>query len=312
MENNFYIFGENEGIDTINLKLKSFNEDVVNSYLKKHGRKIEKGITLSKYKSFYNNCKLMIPECEIRIQAEALCMKRNIWTQLVIIVFKLYQKKIIDIPCLGTCPLNMDALLTIDTYLPYIVELTRLDFHFDFKQDRIALIDPIPFKDKKGNLSYTSYSEDGKKRRQSHWCCYDRRFRLCAVNQINHDIIMAMQFPMRIEYRFKKKNTQWLNLLNLKGNFDFVFNKYVQIMARSWKAKGCKCATVIPNGIENRYFSQLLELASKEKAISKNKSTKKSEKISFDENYYYVWQILSAAKKEPDFILQNTDSSINN
>ena len=44
MENNFYSFGENEGIDTINLKLRNFAEDLIDSYLKNHGRKIEKGI----------------------------------------------------------------------------------------------------------------------------------------------------------------------------------------------------------------------------------------------------------------------------
>lgn len=297
MENNFYSFGENEGIDTINLKLRNFAEDLIDSYLKNHGRKIEKGITLYKYKRPCYGCGYMIPECEIRIQAEALCMKTNIWAQLVIIVYKLYQKKIIDIPCLKSCSSNMEELVQISTYLPYIVELTRIDFHFDFKQNRMSLVNPITFKDKNGCISYTSYSEDGKKRRQSHWCCYDRRYRLCAVNQINHDIITAMQFPMRIEYRFKKKNTQWLNLNNLNGDFDFVFNKYVQIMARSWKAKGCKCATVIPNNIENRYFSHLLELASIGKSIPKNKSTQKSKKISIDEKYYHVWQMLFSLQK---------------
>lgn len=308
MENDFNYFGQNEGIDTICLRIWSFDKSKVDSYIKKHGKKIEQGITIHTYEYFNFSCAMMIPECEIRIQSEALNMDKNIWNQLVVIIYNIYKKNIFDIPMLHSCKSDCDALLQINFYFPLIVELTRLDIHFDFKENKVALINPICFTDKRtGKQSFGSYSEDGKKRKQSHWCCYDRRSRLKAVNQINYDVIMAMQFPMRIEYRFKKKNTQWLNLENLKGDFDFVFNKYVQIMAKSWKAKGCKCAFVIPDYKDNRYFSYLIDIASTGKPISYNQSTQKKQSFKFDENYAYVWQLVSI-QKEPTLIEESMNS----
>lgn len=62
------------------------------------------------------------------------------------------------------CKNNSEVKIKITFLLSYIIKLTRVDFHFDFIKDDIILLNSMEFKDKKTNeVSYTSYSKDGKK-----------------------------------------------------------------------------------------------------------------------------------------------------
>ena len=196
------------------------------------------------------------------------------------------------------CKNNSEVKIKITFLLSYIIKLTRVDFHFDFIKDDIILLNSMEFKDKKTNeVSYISYSKDGKKIHQSHWIAYNRKNRLIKVNQIKKEEIANMERIYRIEYRLKSKNNKYLNLINLRGNFLLVFWLFKDVIARSWRDRGYEIANVKTNPFRNPFFNVILQEAESGNIIKNNPALKRKEKIERDNLSYYVYQDKPNAKE---------------
>ena len=231
-------FEQAEGIDTISFEVFP---QFVNTQNWWNGRQILNGVSLevrkSKYKEFYY----------CHIQAEALKQNLNIRGQVKSIVAKLYQSHFIDFKCMNANPYEL-----IFRDVEQLIQLTGIDFHFDFKEK------DVKFPRKNTPFSTTIYSKDHKKRK-SLWIAYDRRPYLHKVNQIKSEVIDAMPYPMRVEIRARRSNCAYINLDNLNGNYYQVLLLYVDFIAKSWrKHSPSLCQVSLSNSNRLFTFIQLL------------------------------------------------------
>ena len=307
MERKDPIFGFNEGIDTITIECLYIDYEQVSKYIIANGKKIKKYITIQTYKSYNFRLNDEMSIFHLRIQAEALDMNKNIYNQISDIVYNLYELGICKPPFIKVCQTEQEIRTKMNLLLPYLIRLNRVDFHFDFKEGCVQFIKPNMYINKDGNISYTGYSSDGKKINQSHWCVYDRRPKELATNHFNPKTVENMLFPIRIEYRLKSKNTPYLSLYNLYGTFHEIICRYAEVIARSWRDRGCKVANVVtPDKENNPYFYAIMWMALAGKQLINKKSLKKKQRIPNDNLDKYVRQEKEIVKEpEISYIKKN-------
>ena len=145
--------------------------------------------------------------------------------------------------------------------LDLIASLVELDFCFDFREEDLDMNVP------KSQFLTTVYSNDHENK-HSHWCCYDRREALKCQNQIKHQKIDSMPFPIRVEKRFSIYNCDYLLFDNLEGNYDTIFDNFKNAIAKSYKKYAAKREVYRPRKTPyNPNFSSILSVLERFKKI---------------------------------------------
>lgn len=258
-------FNISENIDTITL---SFNPRVVNASrwnnLNRSNQAFNFRIKRTEYCTFYY--------CDF--QAELFDKHQNYKMQLAkIIVEDIIENDYLHKLCVFDCineahewedlyPFDSENKLErqkkliwkLYNKLDLIATLVELDFCFDFREEDIDM------DVSKRQFLTTVYSNDhGNK--HSHWCCYDRREALKSQNQINHQKIDSMPFPIRVEKRFSIYNCDCLFFVNLDKNYDMIFDNFKNVIAKSYRKYAAKREVYRPKKTPyNPNFSSILSV----------------------------------------------------
>jgi hypothetical protein len=161
----------------------------------------------------------------------------------------------------------------------FFLNIVALEFYSDFKQDNIAIHDAKVFltideakkndglyryySKAEGQLTETCYSADRKGARKSRFITYNRLKKSVRDNNIaSVKELERKQNPVRCEFKLYSTNTDWLNWDNLKGNYQDIFNRYLELLAVIYNNQVDGCLTV--KGKENRNFKRVVRCALRE------------------------------------------------
>ena len=207
-----------EGIDTVSIEVFPC---FVNTEKWLNRWQVSDGITLevrnSKFRSYYL----------CHIQTESL--RWNILLCVLKIVEMLCKKEYI------TLNAEKDLFRHILINRHNIMQLTELDFYFDFAREELQ----IPTEEITGERRFetTVYSTDHKKRK-SLWIMYDRVSDLLFRNQLPQKFVKEIPYPTRIEIRLCKANCAYVHLDNIWGDYYHIFGLYKYYIAKSWRKHG--------------------------------------------------------------------------
>jgi hypothetical protein len=169
----------------------------------------------------------------VDIHAEYFDYALDIYTQIARAVLQLIYDGII------LFPINGNTWSLILSNLNWILwDIKTLEFFFDFKLSDFDMdVDEnnpeIPddkkvFIDKFG----TKYSKDlSRKNHRSRICIYDREKKQLKTNQAPKALVIADPYKMRLEFRLSNENCRYLNLDNLHGSYQEVFERFKQYLA---------------------------------------------------------------------------------
>lgn len=235
------------GIDTISLWIHPY---LINKHSAFHGRgNANEAVNLRK-KSITNRFikKTIWTEYIIDIQAEAINPNANIFYQVLEYIIMLFKSGILAIqqaPCESLLRSfliqNFNRLFALDF----------IDFYFDVKEEDAVL------------------SAVKGQRYPNARCCkgfriktYDRIGRLKQKHTIKHQLIDQMKFPRRIEFHLTRRTCGYLNCINLDGDFNAVFFRFLNFLARKW-LKYKRHIIDIPNlnASEYHYLKQINSVA---------------------------------------------------
>jgi hypothetical protein len=170
------------------------------------------------------------------IHAERLDLDQDLHSQIASIIYELIEKDFINFP---NTPLTFAF---VHQHLDcFVLFLKEIEFFFDLRPDNISIDEKEdnPEIDDKEKLFYryenTHYSKDrSKKNRKSKIAIYDRKLRLKETRQKSYKEIEAMSNNMRLEFRLCNSNCKYMDIDNIKGNYNKVFKNYLPYLASSY------------------------------------------------------------------------------
>jgi hypothetical protein len=168
----------------------------------------------------------------VDVQFEALDMSKNLYSQIIDIIFNLYSQGIIELP--NECAYFQQRY--IQGHLAEIAKLTELDFFFDFQRKDIEKYSiPGNFPDTNYSLDHLHKSPNDNRSADSLWILYDRVKNLKRQRQLTFAAIDTMPYPMRLEIRLNRQNCNYLNFININGSYLDTIYQYRNVIARSWR-----------------------------------------------------------------------------
>lgn len=185
----------------------------------------------------------------IDIQAERFDQKKNIKSQVRVVLFELYYHGYFTLPEEYR---DLNFIHFLIHHMDTISEIAQIHFAFNFPEGAV-----------KQNKTYnhykgTSYSK--KVRAKGDLCCYHRKNHLKLQNQIPHNAINRMPFPWRIEFRLTTRNCEYISWKTINGNYEYIVNNYIGILAKKTKKYFSQVALDVDYGILHPNFSKILFL----------------------------------------------------
>lgn len=122
-----------------------------------------------------------------------------------------------------------------------VLDISEIEFFWDFPEMAIRVNEAAFTQQRRlDQYKHTWYSSDydRKKHRKSTWAFYDRRVKLLEKNQLPHDLVQLMAYPLRLEIRLvRSRGGGYLNMNNLRGNMHEVLGRYLPYIACSFNLK---------------------------------------------------------------------------
>ena len=209
----------NAGIDTIAIWI---HPSLVNRHADFHKYGNNNKSINCRFKREMFKGKIMRTNCIIDIQAEAINPDFDILSQIIHILAQFVYCGTLKLPDNAN---TQDVPGFFFENFPYLFSVNKLDFYFDFRHGDCEVKD-------NGDMEFssTAYSKDYPSSLKS----YNRIDRLIKKNNLPHDTIRQMEFPMRVEFHLERGNCGYLAYQNLQGTFDAVFLAFLPLLARKW------------------------------------------------------------------------------
>jgi len=250
------------GIDTISI---SINPEIIKNYSYFHELGNNNSPINLRIKRYIDQTtkKTLQTNYFMDIQAEAIHYSYNIRGQIINYILHLFKSNILGLIN------NFDELYIkdfVNNNFNSLFTLDFLDFYFDIREEDAVILGEI-------NQKYpnTQYCKDGRIK------TYNRQERLKQKNNLPHELINQIPLPRRIEFHLKKRTCPYLNIKNLDGNFNTVFQRHLFFLARKWR-KYKRYIIDIPNLMQSPYYYlKAIEKVAFSNTIPHTKSLFKSE-----------------------------------
>jgi len=136
---------------------------------------------------------------------------------------------------------NDKSLITRENLCNYIFRnITNLEFYFDFKKEYVqvqkyvmkqetAKVENAFFRYSTTQTTTNTYYS-AKMKGKSHICIYDKEEK-DKYDKISREAIQAHPYKTRIEFRLNVNNCNYMNIFNLEGTYNEIFDKYIEYLA---------------------------------------------------------------------------------
>jgi hypothetical protein len=230
----------------------------------------------------------------LTIKQEYLNKLFDFQAQIALAIYELIKQGIIDFPDNFLTPL---FIYKNPSY--FILNIIALEFYFSLEKDEIEIDEDMVknnideakedgclyrYVDENKVETETYYSNDkGTNYHRSSFILYNKQDKDLHDNQIPKDVILAFGKPMRIEFRLYADNSKWLHWDNLRGNYQDILDRHLQLLATTFNTKVRGCITL--NSNENKNLKRIIKLAEKRDPIRfTGKELKKKTLIKPNEN----------------------------
>jgi hypothetical protein len=160
----------------------------------------------------------------------------------------------------------------------FIMYVQQIEFAFDFLKDHVHISpeavesgELVQYRDT--GTYYTSDYHKGK--RKSVGIIYDKAEKNARDNKPMK--VQAKAHGQRIEFRLCRNNSDYVNLDNLKGPVNSVFNRYVDLLATIYH--NFFMGSVEVEGKHNRHFNRVVEKAAEGHSRYRGDKLKRSEPL---------------------------------
>jgi len=205
------------------------------------------------------------------IHAERLDIYQDFHSQIAAIIYELIEKDFIIFPktpfTYGFIREHLDWFVLFLKEIEFFFDLSPENICIDEKEDdpQIDANDKLFFK-----YENTYYSKDRtRNNKKSKIAIYDRRLRLKKTRQKSNKEIEMMSNYIRLEFRLCTSNCDYMNMSNIRGEYDKVFMRYLPYLATVYSklAKG----SLEINAKQHKNLKKILNECEKDRVRAKGK-----------------------------------------
>ena len=198
--------------------------------------------------------------------------------QISFAIYELVKKGIINFPDNFFTP-----LFIYNNYKWFVLNIVAIEFYSSWSPDEIDIDEDMVEKNidaakengclyryvdkEKNELTDTYYSNDKAKKSydRSSFIIYNKQNKDIKDNQIPTDVILSNPKTIRTEFRLYSDNTDWLHWDNLKGDYQTIFNRHINLLATIYNNYLRGCFTV--NSKTNKNFKKIVKVAEENDSI---------------------------------------------
>jgi hypothetical protein len=135
---------------------------------------------------------------------------------------------------------------TFDKFFTSFFVLDELELFFDVLDKDIKLSEKQykPENSRLPNYKTSRYANTYLNSSSPVLIAYDRIERLMHVNQLPRNVIETIRYTKRIEFKLNRRNCGYMHPLNINGDYNYIYNKFLYFMAKRWNKYGSQIATL--------------------------------------------------------------------